>query len=348
LRYATLAGTFASPESVNSNTSAAAAERTYLVDASGGTRTITLPTAVGIAGKEYVVKKTDTSANVVAVATTSSQTIDGAASPWNIRFFNENLTFVSDGANWHITAESIDLPLEDIRDVALTSPTDGQALKYHAASQTWTNQADATGGGGGGPAWMNQSGAGAIFALHDDGDPVYGWAALRDHGVSLSPTQHSTTVIRLVKFRLPKALSVSNVRVPATGPLSAASFAIYRVSDGVRMWTQTPSLVSGWNDLTSGTPFSLAVNTDYWWATAATAGDTNAFLIASPNSGGNLSVISGQGGSLAPIFNKGIGIGEYAQKATTAGAFPDPLGTVATPAWTVRGHVWAFLEGTAS
>jgi hypothetical protein len=141
-------GHFVSPESVSSNTAADAAERTYLVDASAGTRTITLPTAVGRAGKEYVVKKTDTSANVVAVQTTSSQTIDGAAAPWNIRFYNECLTFVSDNANWHITAESIDLPLEDIRDVVISSPADNEVLTYDSTSGNWVNQSP-TGGGGG-------------------------------------------------------------------------------------------------------------------------------------------------------------------------------------------------------
>ncbi len=133
---------------MSANTSADAAERTYLVNASSGVRTLTLPTAVGRAGKEYVAKKTDASANVVAVQTTPSQTIDGAAPPWNIRYPNECLTFVSDGSNWHITAESIDLPVDDVRDVAISSPSDGQALVYDSSSGNWVDEAVSGGGGG--------------------------------------------------------------------------------------------------------------------------------------------------------------------------------------------------------
>lgn len=67
-----------------------------IVTATG--RTITLPTAVGIAGRTYWVKATTGS---TSVATTSSQTIDGATAPLTVTS-PDGYTFVSDGSNWFI------------------------------------------------------------------------------------------------------------------------------------------------------------------------------------------------------------------------------------------------------
>ena len=72
----------------------------YLIDITGNTITVTLPTAVGVNGKNYVIKNRGT--GVVTVATTSSQTIDGA----NSKSLNNNdsIEIVSDGSNWIIAA----------------------------------------------------------------------------------------------------------------------------------------------------------------------------------------------------------------------------------------------------
>lgn len=50
-----------------------------LVDATGGARTITLKAATNMAGKVYVVKKVDASANTVTVDGNGAETVDGAA-----------------------------------------------------------------------------------------------------------------------------------------------------------------------------------------------------------------------------------------------------------------------------
>ncbi len=55
-----------------------ATDHTLTGDATGAAFTMTLPTAVGCAGREYKIKKIDASANAVTVGTTSSQTIDGS------------------------------------------------------------------------------------------------------------------------------------------------------------------------------------------------------------------------------------------------------------------------------
>ena len=70
-----------------------------LADATNGAFTVTLPSAVGLAGIKKIIKKIDSSSNHVTIGTTSAQTIDGAAtqslnSQWN------KIIVVSDGTNW--------------------------------------------------------------------------------------------------------------------------------------------------------------------------------------------------------------------------------------------------------
>jgi hypothetical protein len=68
-------------------------------DATGGASTVALPTAVGIKGKQYIVKKIDATANTVTIDANGAQTIDGMLTAvligqWDV------ITLVSDGANW--------------------------------------------------------------------------------------------------------------------------------------------------------------------------------------------------------------------------------------------------------
>jgi Pectate lyase superfamily protein len=71
----------------------------YMIDCTSGTFTVTLPTAVGVAGKIYVVKNSGT--GVITIATTSSQTIDGASTE-TISTQYGDFTMMSDGANYKI------------------------------------------------------------------------------------------------------------------------------------------------------------------------------------------------------------------------------------------------------
>jgi hypothetical protein len=74
-------------------------------NATTATFALTLPTAVGIAGRRYVLKKTDASANAVTVATTSSQTIDGATT-YSLATQYKYVIVMSDGANWIIVGNN--------------------------------------------------------------------------------------------------------------------------------------------------------------------------------------------------------------------------------------------------
>lgn len=74
------------------------------VDASGGTRTITLPTSVGSQGKIFAIKKIDSTTNTIAVTGNGTETIDGDTSK---TLSNEwdSIIIQSDGANWFALAK---------------------------------------------------------------------------------------------------------------------------------------------------------------------------------------------------------------------------------------------------
>ncbi len=67
--------------------------------------TFTLPTASGIAGREYTFKKIDSSANAVTIATSSSQTIDGLAT-YSLASQWKYVRVISDGSNWIVVGNN--------------------------------------------------------------------------------------------------------------------------------------------------------------------------------------------------------------------------------------------------
>lgn len=76
-----------------------------LCNASGGAFVVTLSTqsgAYGAGGKEYVVKKTDNSANVITVVGASGN-IDGAGS-YSLNNQYDSVWVRWDGSNWHVLA----------------------------------------------------------------------------------------------------------------------------------------------------------------------------------------------------------------------------------------------------
>lgn len=83
---------------------ATVSDHTITGDASGGTFNITIPTAVGCEGFEYIIKNVGAT-NTVTVATTSSQTIDGSttyplASQWKyVVIKSNNLNWIVIGNN---------------------------------------------------------------------------------------------------------------------------------------------------------------------------------------------------------------------------------------------------------
>jgi hypothetical protein len=77
-------------------------ETDYFIECTTGTFTVTLPTAVGIAGKTYIIK--NRGSGVITVGTTSSQTIDGVTTRTLATY--STLYVESNGANWSVSAAS--------------------------------------------------------------------------------------------------------------------------------------------------------------------------------------------------------------------------------------------------
>lgn len=78
----------------------AATDDVILADGAGGAFSVTLPTAVGVT-KPLRIKRINSGANNITVATTSAQTIDGAAN-YVIGQQYESITVVSNNSNWLI------------------------------------------------------------------------------------------------------------------------------------------------------------------------------------------------------------------------------------------------------
>ena len=83
---------------------ATSADHVILVTTGASAITITLPTAVGITGKPYKIKKADAGAGTVVIDGNSSETIDGAAT---LTLTNQYdfADIVSDGANWVVVSK---------------------------------------------------------------------------------------------------------------------------------------------------------------------------------------------------------------------------------------------------
>ena len=84
---------------------ATASDSIITCDGTSGAFNVTLPTAASITGREYTIKKTDSSANACTVATTSSQTID-ANTTYSLATQWKYVTVVSNGSNWLVIANN--------------------------------------------------------------------------------------------------------------------------------------------------------------------------------------------------------------------------------------------------
>lgn len=73
---------------------------------SGAAFTVNLPTAVGISGKEYTIRKTDASfSNIFTIDPNASETIGGVATT-TLNTIDETIRIMSDGTNWIILSRT--------------------------------------------------------------------------------------------------------------------------------------------------------------------------------------------------------------------------------------------------
>jgi hypothetical protein len=89
---------------VTASYSAKYIDETINVSSLGGSRTITLPTAVGWIGHRFTIGHFEfTGGNTCTIATTGGQTIDG--NPTLVVSQGGSATVMSDGGNWQIVSE---------------------------------------------------------------------------------------------------------------------------------------------------------------------------------------------------------------------------------------------------
>ena len=94
---------------ISQNYTATASDHMIFVNAGQSSITLSLPTAVGIAGRQYIIKRVDGNGqNQVTVDPNGSQTIEGAVTK---SIENQNsIVIVSDNSNWWIVSEFITPP----------------------------------------------------------------------------------------------------------------------------------------------------------------------------------------------------------------------------------------------
>jgi len=110
---------------VSTNTTLNDAHKVVCVDATGGARTITLPTAVGVRGKVYVIKKTDSSSNAVTIDGNGAETIEGSAT-YSLSSQYDTVIIQCTNAGW-ITMSSASMTNNEIRD-AVEAATDSNTF----------------------------------------------------------------------------------------------------------------------------------------------------------------------------------------------------------------------------
>lgn len=211
----------------------------------------------------------------------------------------------------------------------------------------------APGSGGWTPGWV-RTGVGVRFLAAEDGNPARAVDALNMASqAGPTPTAVGVAVVRLVKFRLPKALTVSALRIYYTAAgVNVFSFAVYRASDRARIFNTgllaSPGANAWSNNAIGGGPV-LAADTDYWLAMGVSAVGTTACFRSFPQ------VINANvfGANVSPLAAE-LTVPVFAQAAVTIGAgaaWPATLPVPVTAAFVnaTTGTLPAvLLEGTAA
>ncbi len=95
-----VAGLITSVTSIVADYTVLDTDGTIYADATSGPITVTMPTAVGIAGRNYIIKKTDTSKNKVTIEGNGTETINLELKQ-ELLFEGDAPQLFSDGADWH-------------------------------------------------------------------------------------------------------------------------------------------------------------------------------------------------------------------------------------------------------
>ena len=102
-----VASSFATALSVKSSDyTLTANDHTILADCSNGNVTLTLPTAVGCAGRMYVIKRIDATNNASNINADGSEEIEGSTNPASVTAMS-SIVIQSDNSGWWKVAEYI-------------------------------------------------------------------------------------------------------------------------------------------------------------------------------------------------------------------------------------------------
>ena len=127
-----VAGFGVTQRTVTANAAVLTTDCVIFADATNGNINLTMPTAVGVGGTQYFVKKLDSSANTVTITPAGSEKVDGA-STWVIKAKNEAVLIISDGANWQTNATQPSVGLTNGTAAALGAITDANAKTFITA-----------------------------------------------------------------------------------------------------------------------------------------------------------------------------------------------------------------------
>ena len=271
-----------------------------LADASGGAFTVTLPTPT--AGRRVAVKKTDSSANAVTVATASGN-IDGSSTRTLAAQYQAQ-HYAADGTNWQ--RESV------------------PAVSTIAASGTPSSTTYLRGDG----TWATPSATATPMvppAFLDSG--VY---APLNPGTSISTGQHSNNTLngwQCVPFCVSKTVTMSKISVQVTTAGSAG--AVLRVGIYADSGGRPGALISdlgtqlvdstGTKDWTYTGTFTAGVQ--YWLITVNQTAVGASFNIHTPQA----QMGRATGSTVAGFSLVGYDSGNTGGTGSISGALPDPL-----------------------
>jgi len=189
------------------------------------------------------------------------------------------------------------------------------------------------GGGGSNELWEGKVHV-AMFDGNPNGEPITSLSSNATLSPTVTPTNITATVGRIVAFRFKTPVTVTAIRwygIAAVAGIYTA--AIYRDSDGARLWSPgaISTLANAWgNNAAGGLPITFAADTLYWFGIGAnTTGTTAGFCTPA------LPRVAAYG-LAAPAFAGLSTVGlRFAQVALTAGAWPATLPAKANAgAWT--------------
>jgi hypothetical protein len=118
--------------STGSPYTALSSDHVLLVTTGASDYTINLPTAVGIKGKPYKIKKVDSGAGTVIIDANGTETIDGALT-FVLSHQNDFVDLVSDDTNWKIVSTNTNLDWDNVWSDAVhdhSSNAEGGVLSY--------------------------------------------------------------------------------------------------------------------------------------------------------------------------------------------------------------------------